>query len=132
MFRFITQNQEKKKMTNKTRRILLNGIWTTPIISAISLPAHAQTSVCLMADLVGRWRSASDGSYLIDLFADGSTSFSASFWSVNSSEFRLTSDISDVVFVAPVTSNCDELVGIQTVNIVSPPEVTNVTLQRVS
>ena len=121
-----------KKMTDKTRRLLLNGIWTTPIIASVNLPAHAQTSVCSMADLVGRWRSVSDETYVVDLFADGSTNFSASFWSVNSGEFRLASDISDVVFVAPVTSNCDELVGVQTVNTVDPPEVTNITLRRVS
>ena len=38
-------------MTNKTRRLLINGIWATPVITAISIPAHAQTSCCLVRDL---------------------------------------------------------------------------------
>ena len=118
-------------MTDKTRRLFLNGIWTTPVVVAVSLPAHAQMSVCSMTDFVGRWRF-SGSTTTITLFADGTTTNSASRWSVSSGEFRLTSDFSDVVFVAPVTTNCDELVGTQTVNTMDPPIVTNETLQRVT
>lgn len=119
-------------MSNKTRRLLLSTAWATPIITAISLPVHAQTSACSMTDYVGKWNYESNNNNPIDLYSDGSTNFPASFWGTNSGEFRLTSDISDVVFVAPITNNCNELIGVQTVNTVFPPEVTNVTLQRVS
>jgi hypothetical protein len=31
-------------MTNKTRRLIAHGIWVTPTVVAVTLPAHAQTS----------------------------------------------------------------------------------------
>ena len=43
-------------MTNKKRRLLVTGIWTTPVITMVSLPAHAQTSICPESNYVGEWQ----------------------------------------------------------------------------
>lgn len=115
-------------MLNKTRRNILNIAWTTPVITAISLPAHAQTSDCSVADLVGVWRFTSathtvpDLNPTFELFADGSTSDLASTWSINNGEFVLRQDISDFVFTAPVTGDCNNLSGTSTTIFTGPPD----------
>ena len=115
-------------MKNKKRRLLVNSIWGTPIVTAVVLPAHAQMSICTLADFVGVWRFIS-ATHIVsvlnptfELFADGTTSDGASLWGINTNgDFFLQQDISDFSFIAPVTGDCNNLSGISTTVFTNPP-----------
>lgn len=115
---------------NRNRRTNLKlGIaaWITPIVNSVILPVHAQTSICSMLDLVGTWRFILSTHVVpalnptFELRADGSTSDAASIWEVDGNQFTLRQDISDYIFVAELTSNCNYLSGTSTTSFTDPP-----------
>jgi len=115
-------------MKDQKRRSVLKGIWVAPIVTAITLPTHAQTSICSMTDLVGTWRFVSathDVPALtptFELFASGLTSDSASRWGItDDGDFYLEQDLGDFHFTAPLTSDCDNLSGTSTTRFTEPP-----------
>ena len=108
---------------NNKRRNILKVVWVTPVITAITLPVHAQTSTCSMADLVGNWRftfSTHFGVSEFTLFGDG-TSDVFHEWSVSGSTLIMSIDISEFRFIAELTSNCDQLSGTSTTVLTFPP-----------
>lgn len=44
------------------KRYLLKSIWLVPIITAKTLPSHAQTSICTISEVAGEWSLAIQGS----------------------------------------------------------------------
>ncbi len=101
--------------------------WIAPAINVVSLPAHAQISVCTERSLVGTWRFIS-ATHIVsalhptfELRADGSTSDYDSFWDVIDNQLILRQDVSDFVFIAEVTANCSYLSGTSTTIFSFPP-----------
>lgn len=108
---------------NNNRRILLNTAWTVPVITAIFLPAHAQMSICSMADLVGTWRfsfSTHFGESDFELFSDGTSDVFQS-WEVINNSLIMSIDVTEYRFTAELSSNCDSLSGSSTSTLTFPP-----------
>ena len=101
--------------------------WIKPIVHSVALPAHAATSPCQTQHLVGIWRFISATHFVpayypqLELYQDGSTSDFNSEWAVIDNTFVLRQDVSDFIFRAPITLNCNLLNGTSTTAFTFPP-----------
>ena len=43
-------------MSKRRRRLLLNTVWSVPVVTAVTLPLHAQTTICPESIYVGEWQ----------------------------------------------------------------------------
>jgi len=95
-------------------------VWATPIITSITLPAHAQTS-CSMTEVAGSWTFTlgGDALVLVTLNSDGSGQFfeQSIDWSLSGFDFLVTIESefpalqSDQVFTMIIDGSCDQSVG---------------------
>lgn len=114
-------------ISKRTRLKFGMATWLAPIINAVTLPVHAQTSVCGMSDLAGTWRMISSTHFVaalnptFELRVDGSTSDAASFWETQDHQFMLRQDVSDFIFMAELATNCSHLSGTSTTAFTFPP-----------
>lgn len=96
-------------------------------MNSVVLPAHAITSVCNVFSLAGKWRFTSATHIVpayypdLELYQDGSTSDAASEWSISKGVLILRQDISDYIFRAKLTPECNHLSGTSTTAFTFPP-----------
>lgn len=89
------------------------GLWVTPVVQAVRLPAHATTSTCSETSLVGVWlfEGTDDG---ITLYKDGisDAGLGGGMWSVDGSEIRIYYDGLDHLIIGELLQNCTRIEGI--------------------
>ncbi len=98
------------------RRFLRNftlGLWVTPVIEAVVLPAHATTSICSETSLVGIWLYEGTD-FGITLYKDGisDAGLGGGMWSVEGSEIRIYYDGVDHLIIGELLDNCTRIKGI--------------------
>ncbi len=97
------------------RRFLRNvtlGLWVTPVIEAVVLPAHATTSICSETSLVGIWLFEGTD-YGRTLYKDGisDAGLGGGMWSVDGSEIRIYYDGVDYLVIGELLQNCTRIEG---------------------
>lgn len=95
--------------------LVTSPVWVTPIISSIALPAHAQTSACSSANLIGSWQLTIEGqgTITIELLANGGTDNSRYRYAFIESDsgFALDEDQGDVSYQANLEQPCTKMSG---------------------
>ena len=101
-------------MRRQLLRSVTLGLWVTPIIEAVMLPAHATTSICSESRLVGIWLYEGTD-YGITLYKDGisDAGLGGGSWSVDGLKIRIYYDGVDHLIIGELMQNCTRIEGIE-------------------
>ena len=115
----------RKALSLGTQKLLLSGatltVWSKPLVTSVVLPAHAMTSICGEAEVLGAWRLEifdfqEPNIRAITFLAGGTTDISFIHeWSVSADGvFSMSQDLNDWRFTGTFSAGCAELSGTYT------------------
>jgi len=115
----------RKALQEGAQKILLSGVtltvWSKPLITSVVLSAHAMTSICGEAEVLGPWRLEifdyqEPNIRTITFLAGGTTDTSFIHeWSISSDDvFSMSQDLNDWRFAGTFSAGCTELSGTYT------------------
>jgi len=97
--------------SNKRRFLKLGaGVWTTPLVHKVSLPAHAQASICYANDLHGRWLITANSTTRKMIFFDDGTTNDSGIWTLIGNNLQV--NYSDGALAGQLLDGCKDMVGV--------------------
>lgn len=101
-------------MVKNRRRLLINIIWVTPVITSVCLPAHAETSnqICSVTDVSGPWEiTNSDGTISpLSLMENGDIGEGGT-WELNGNTVSVAFSGGDSGLEGTLNGSCNSMIG---------------------